>query len=1137
MSLYIHHGSHLVPLVEVLAGTLARPLDDPFQAEVVSVPTAGMRDWLQQQLALRLGAGAHHDGISANIDMVFPGRFNAAVLGQPLDATSDWDLKRLTWSVLAALDSGAVAVPGWRARRSGTYARARRIADLFDRYSINRPQLLQQWHAGHDSDGTEDEHGAVVPLPDEHRWQPQLWRLVRSIIAEPNPAERMPGLLDDLRSGRVQPALPARVAAFGVSNVSTAQLAVLGSLAAVREVHLFLVHPSPPAWAGTRQALGGRLVLRSACDASAAVRHPLLRSWGRPAMESAALVAGLDAAVDAGLHTLVTQHLAEPAHHPAAAPATVLAAIQAGILGDADPSTDPRTRPHADPHADPQAEPNIEPGPSPAVSNDSSLQVHACHGAVRQLEVLRDALGHLFNADPTLTAHDVVVLCPDLPRFASLVPSVFRRSALPVPVRVTDLSLGTDNPVASALVEVLGILSGRCTGPEIVGLCSLAPVRQRFGIDDEAIQRIDHWVGELGISWGLDAAHRSRWVPDTLSEGTWRAGLDRLFLGAAMPAPVPRVGPSGIVPFDHVDTAALVTAGRLADVVEHLHRLHRSVSGEHGIESWVAVLTDVVETLFASSADDVVQIVQVMEALADIGGDAGRTDGAADVLLTLDDVRSLLSGVLAEQRGRLNLRSGAVTVTAMVPARNLPYRVVCVLGLDEGTLRASGADGDDLLGLRPCVGERDPRAEGRHLLLDALMSAGDHLLITCDGSDITTNRPLPLPVHVAELLDLARAHRPDAQVVRRHPRQAYDERNFGVGADGRHVAPYSFDRGMLAAARRRRSAIRTAVDLPVLGALSPPAATLARLADAVTRPAKLYLGQRLGVRLPRPADEIMTEIPLIADGLTQRALAVELLEHHRCEGTDADLAHWREAKRRGGVLPPRALADFVLDEVQSEVGAFLAVHPGMERLLTAADTLDVDLAVTTDAGVVLIRDVITRIDGDLLVRVDYSRPKVRHRILAALELAAAVTTCPERPWQALVVTRPKSGSSKVPKQELLPTPGSVDAARHLLAVAASIYAHALCEPLPMFDASMGTLVTDATIDDDLFANDLRDNEIGFVWGDTTPDEVLALPVRNDDIPDLVTRVAATGESSRAVALARWFWDALDGFVEVGGPNQ
>src|SRR6185369_10958581 len=77
-----------------------------------------------------------------------------------------------------------------------------------------------------------------------------------------------------------------------------------------------------------------------------------------------------------------------------------------------------------------------EPAPGPILPTDRTVQLHACHGTTRQLEVLRDALSHLFAADPTLLARDVAVLCPDLPRFAPLIESVFGRGGLPVPVRV-----------------------------------------------------------------------------------------------------------------------------------------------------------------------------------------------------------------------------------------------------------------------------------------------------------------------------------------------------------------------------------------------------------------------------------------------------------------------------------------------------------------------------------------------------------------------------------------------------------------------------------------------------------------------------------------------------------------------------
>ncbi|MCU1387235.1 MAG: exodeoxyribonuclease gamma subunit, partial [Ilumatobacteraceae bacterium] len=975
----------------------------------------------------------------------------------------------------------------------------------------------QQWAAGHDGDGTLDEHGAIVPLAPDHRWQPVLWRAMRAAIGTPNPAELLPDLLADLRAGRIEPALPDRAAMFGVSAVSTAQLTVLRALGSVRDVHLYLVHPSAVAWSGVRQQLAGRLVQRSACDATAAVEHPMLRSWARPALEAAVLVGGFDDSVRVIGHDDGRQSTF-PGRPAAALPTTLLGHLQRSITDDVAPAP----LPHA-------------PRSATGRGFDTSVQVHACHGTVRQLEVLRDALGHILAADPTITAPDVIVLCPDLRRFAALIPSVFRRSTLPIPVRVTDLSLGADNPVAGALVDVLTILAGRCTAPEIHSLCALGPVRQRFGFDEEGLERIGRWIGELGVSWGLDGDHRGRWVPDTIAEGTWSAALDRLFLGAAMPAPTPRVGPGEIVPYDDMDAAALGTAGQLAELIHRLDHLRRLVDEPRPIEDWVSLLTALVNDLFATVGDDTWQSIEVMETFAKIGAAAGGT--AAAVPLALGDIRSLLGEALADPHGRLNLRSGSVTVTAMVPVRNIPARVVCLLGLDEQALRSNGGDGDDLMSVRPCVGERDPRAERRHLLLDALMSAGDHLVITCDGSDITTNRPLPLPVQVEELLDAVRGFGTTEHVVVRHPRQAYDERNYGVAPDGRAIEPFSFDTSMLAAAQLRRLPPVATSDIAVLGPVLPAFVTTVQLAEAVTRPARTYLGQRLDARLPRAVDEIETDIPLAADNLELWDLARELLDHHRNGSDDAAVQRWRDAKRRGGTLPPRALAVAVLDDVSREVEILLGARPDMTELIAASGRVELDLPIDIgDDHTIRLRQPVERIADHLLVRVEFSRPKHRHEIAAALELAGLVLTQPDVPWESLVVLRPTSGSSKPTVHHLRtrPGPGGAEAARRLLRTSARLYLRALREPIPMFDKSSRTMYDDATILDEEFESDLRDNDTGFVWGEATADEVLAIPVRADDLPEVRAAVAADG-AGRAVGLARCFWSAFDEFIAAPEP--
>lgn len=1123
MGLHIHHGSHLVELTESLAALLSVALPDPFTAEVLAVPTAGIRDWLQQQLALRLGTTIGHDGVSANIEMLFPSRFVARALGRPAHVDDPWDIDHLTWAVLTALESGAVIVPGYTTRAAPhpitahtRYATARRITDLFDRYANNRPAMLHQWYLGHDGDGTLDERGAVVPLDDDQRWQPALWRQVRKLIAVPNHAELMPQLLASLAAGQLSPQLPQRVAVFGVSAISPGQLSVLSALSHVRDVHVYLVHPSAIAWQNCKQRLHGALTLRSGCDATAAVQHRLVRSWARPAMEAVALLGGLDA--DQQLHRHPLHELTN------GSTALLLHQLQADIAADREPLGG---RAHI---------------------RDDSVQIHACHGTTRQLEVLRDALGHAFANDATLAPHDVVIVCPDLARFAPLIASVFQRGIFPVPVQVSDLSLGASNPVATALSTLLELASGRCTASDLLGLCALTPIRLKLGLTDDDVARIDQWVTDLGVTWGLDAEHRSQWVPEHITEGTWTSALDRLLLGAAMPSPVPRVGPGDIVAFDDVSTDGLRTAGLLAELIALLRAVRRDSSGEHNIRVWADTLTTVVGSICATSPDDAWQLAEVLQAIAGLRDQSMIAGAPCNVGLSLSDIRSLLSALISQRHGRLSLRSGAVTVTAMVPVRNIPARAVCVLGLDEGSLRSAGSDGDDILGWHPCVGERDQRVEGRHLLLDALMAAGDLLVITYDGSDITTNRPLPLTVQLMELLDIvtatltpAPAHHSDpnaaaeAIVLTRHPRQAYDERNFveasqspGPLSDSPVRSPFGFDNTMMAAALARRHSSMVAAGSDAMSPAGPlPLAvpelvTLQQLAESSARPARTYLVDRLDVRLPGSAEEIANDIPIEIASLESWRLGADLLQQHRSTASPEQIQQWRTTQQLSGALPPRALAQSALTDIEHEVERMLESDPDLITLIAQSGTEAIDIRVNA-AGrapcTARLIDTLNNVAGDTLVRVDFCRPGPFFKIRAALELAAAVVAQPGRQWNAILVNRAPAKSKPKPLYLApVPTPERVDAAQHLLDIAFDLRLQALCEPLPLFEWSSLKLYESGRFDDATFADDLRNEHTSFLWGSLTAEDI----------------TAPTG-NGRAEALAQTLWGAYHSFIVESPP--
>ena len=141
------------------------------------------------------------------------------------------------WPLLEAID-GAREEPGAAQlhrhlaghprRRFDT---ARHVAGLFARYELQRPDMIDRWASG------DDEH-----------WQAHLWRRLRARSGRPSPAQRLAAACTAVSEDPALVDLPARVSLFGLTRLPTGHLEVLRALGAGRDVHLFLLHPSPVLW-------------------------------------------------------------------------------------------------------------------------------------------------------------------------------------------------------------------------------------------------------------------------------------------------------------------------------------------------------------------------------------------------------------------------------------------------------------------------------------------------------------------------------------------------------------------------------------------------------------------------------------------------------------------------------------------------------------------------------------------------------------------------------------------------------------------------------------------------------------------------------------------------------------------------
>ena len=966
MGLHLHLGARTDHLADGLARLLAEPTaDDPFAEEVVVVPAKGVERWLTQRLSHRLGAGPRGaDGVCAGVRFVNPHSLVAQLTGA--DRDDPWHPERLAWPVLQVLDE-SLDEP-WCAplarhlgadrdgieaelRRNRRWSVARRLAGLFAAYAVQRPQLVTDWRDGRLTDG------AGGPLAADLAWQPELWRRLLALVDAAPPDVRHADTVLALERGEGE--LPDRLSLFGHTRLPRPEVELLRALGTSREVHLWLPQPSPGLWRNLVEVVADGPVRRRDDTSAGAARHPLLSSLGRDARELQRTLAALA--------PTVTEVPGDPPVD------SLLGRLQADLRANRAPA-------------------------EAACAADGSVQVHACHGVARQVEVLREVLVGLLQDDPTLQPRDVLVMCPDIDAYAPLIQGAFglgdRAGAHPaheLNVRLADRGLLHTNPLLATAARLVEIAGGRATASEVLDLAATTPVRHRFGLGDDDLDQLSAWVGQATIRWGLTREARKPFHMDAFDQNTWERGVDRLLLGVATAEDGYRVV-DGCLPVDDVASGDIDLAGRLAELVARVSRASERLTSSRAASEWLATLAESVMAVAAVPPRDAWQLSQFQRELAAMAAEAGDTD------LGLADVRTMLAQRMSGRPTRANFRTGTLTVCTMVPMRSVPHRVVCLLGLDDGVFpRSMTTDGDDVLARDPVTGERDGRSEDRQLFLDAILAAGEKLVITYSGASEHSGQPRPPSVPLGEVLDvLERMTAPGEmhRVHRRHPLQPFAEANF--------VEPrFSFD----AASRRGAEALRDQQPPPDFLATALPAPdqadlTVTELAIFFRNPARALL-DRLDVSTPRDGDQIKDAMPVDLGGLERWAIGDRMV-NAVLAGDDPEAICTAELHR--GEIPPGRLGEQALTDIATLAQALVTETSRVHTASPEALDVELDLDGTRMVGTV------PGLHGDHhLLRLSYSRLGPRHLLPAWIELLAITAAHPDRMVKAHCLGRGRKG--------------------------------------------------------------------------------------------------------------------------------
>jgi len=578
-----------------------------------------------------------------------------------------------------------------------------KLADLYDQYLIHRWDLIENWSNDklfYKNGSEEKKH-----LIELEVWQKGIWFYIKEILGEiePDKIEIRKFILEKLKRNRKDPELKKiistiigdKVPLFGFSIIPEYYLEIFNLLSEIIEIPFYLMNPSKGFWFDIeKQDTINKKELKYLTEKNISpdllhldIGNSILAEMGTVGKDFFNLLYKIE-----GIDSNIEEEYFSSSDNNSNKNITLLETIKKDILNltNIDKEEDKREFEY---------------------ETDNSIKIVSASSKLREIEILKDYILDIFskkddNIDK-ISATDILVLAPDIEEYSSFIDLLFSNSeqknnSSKIPYSISSKSFSASNISAAVLINILNISAGKVLSSEIFSIIDTMPIRNKFQLSNDDLDTIKGWINQTGIRWGVNSTHRKKVDDISYDENSWKQGFDQLLTGVSMFSEKEKLF-SEIIPFDSINSGEAELLGKFIEITNIIFEIvelniSKNIKSKKTIEEWAVYFDQICDSLFSDGYDDdsycgldklkqsISNLNRLFSFIADnnLYKTESKIEGIKNSKIEFSIISSEVINILTVNQNkdeRFMLRG--VTFSNLVPMRSIPFKVVCIIGMNQ----------------------------------------------------------------------------------------------------------------------------------------------------------------------------------------------------------------------------------------------------------------------------------------------------------------------------------------------------------------------------------------------------------------------------------------------------------------------